>query len=83
MLRFAFSEGAAGAEAAIRLIRSLQTELQAYIPLLREHLKLQQEKMPLSGKLALEGGVMEYEAQLQWTRNALVAYERKKRGEKS
>jgi DNA-binding PadR family transcriptional regulator len=83
MLRFAFSEGAAGAEAAIRLLRSLQTELQAYIPFLREHLKSQQEKMPFSGRLALEGGVMEYEAQLQWTRNALVAYERKKRAEKS
>lgn len=83
MLRFAFSEEAAGAEAAIRFLRSLQTELQAYIPLLREHLKFQKEKMPLSGRLALEGGVMEYEAQLRWTRNALVAYERKRRGERS
>src|SRR5258708_32927902 len=57
VLRFAFSQQAVGAPASVRILKSLATELAAYIPELREQLTVKKETMPTSGRLALESGV--------------------------
>jgi hypothetical protein len=36
-------------------------------------------KMPLSGRLALENGILGYEAQLQWAANAIKQYASKEK----
>jgi len=79
MLRFAFSQQAAGAPASVRLLKSLATELAAYIPDLREQLRAQKAAMPTSGRLALESGIRSYECLLEWTKDALATYAREER----
>jgi DNA-binding PadR family transcriptional regulator len=79
MLRFAFSQQAVGAPASVRLLKSLATELAAYIPELREQLTVNKEAMPTSGRLALESGVRSYECLLEWTKYALAAYVRQEK----
>ena len=79
MLRFAFSEQAVGAPGSIRLLESFQAELAAYLPILHEQ-RATQSDMPISGRLALDSGITGYECLLQWTKNALETYARKKYG---
>lgn len=82
MLRFAFSEEAAGPSASVRLLKSLETKLTAYIPELHEQMSAGKAAMPTSGRLALESGIRGYECLLQWTKDALGTYERKKDGKR-
>ena len=79
MLRFAFSQRAVGAPASVRLLKSLATELTAYIPDLREQLRTQKAAMPTSGRLALESGIRSYECLLEWTKDALATYARQEK----
>ena len=81
MLRFGFMDGVLGADASVTFLRDLEGELNAYIPVLKEYLATHKEEMPLSGSLALESGILSYEAHVQWAKSAVVAYEMdKKRG---
>lgn len=82
MLRFAFSEEAVGAPGSVSILQSLETELTSYIPELREQMSAGKAEMPTSGSLALESGIRGYECLLQWTKDALGAYERKKDSKK-
>ena len=75
MLRFAFMESAA----AVRFLMSLERELKSYVPVLREYLAKHQAEMPLSGSLALESGIRDYETHLRWARDALAVYRKKRR----
>ena len=78
MLRFAFSEQAAGPAVTIKLLKSMRGELSAYIPCLQQQLQAGRAVMPTSGRLALENGIMSYESFLQWTRHALTTYEQER-----
>jgi len=81
MLRFSFMDETAGLADAIRFLSALAKELAAYAPSLRGFLKAQGPRMPLSGRLALESGIRDYETLLGWARSALRIYKkRKKRG---
>lgn len=82
MLRFAFSEQAAGPSASVRLLQSLEAELTSYLPELHAQLNAGKAGTPTSGRLALESGIRGYECLLQWTKDALETYERKKDGKK-
>ena len=79
MLRFAFSEQAAGPAASVRILKFLQSELTLYIPDLHQQLRAGKAAMPTSGRLALESGIQGYECLLQWTRKAIATYRREKR----
>jgi DNA-binding PadR family transcriptional regulator len=90
MLRFAFSEQAAGKQASVGLLESLKAALTSYLPALYEQRKAGKATMPTSGTLALESGIRGYETLLQWTKDALAIYARqhhvgkqKKKGVKS
>ena len=74
MLRFAFSERIAGADASVQLIRDLRAQLEEYVPTLHAQLKVGKAAMPRSGRLALESGIRSYECLLEWTNHALASY---------
>ena len=78
VLRFGFMDEVLGREASASFHKSLIAELAAYVPSLRVYLDATGEDVSLSGKLALESRILQYEATLQWTEKALAAYERQK-----
>lgn len=75
MLRFAFMEHALGAEAAMSFLQKLRVQLGEYVPGLKQYLKLHGPEMPLSGMLALDSGVRNYETLQQWVEHAIQTYE--------
>src|SRR5215472_9574916 len=83
MLRFAFMDETAGPAQATRFLRNLAGELRRYMPSLRKFLKANARQMPLSGRLALEKGVRDYEELLRWSRSALAKYAKKKGGRRT
>jgi DNA-binding PadR family transcriptional regulator len=82
MLRFAFSEQAVGTSGSIRLLKSLLTELTSYLPELAQQLAANKSAMPISGRLALESGIRNYECLLEWTKYALATYARRENNNK-
>src|SRR5215475_8732144 len=76
LLRFAFMDQTLGPERTLAFLREFARELSSYIPSLRQHLAHANE-MPLSGRLALESGVHDYEARLRWARKSIAAYKRR------
>lgn len=79
MLRFAFSETAAGATASVELLTSLQTALQAHVASLQKEYDASHKFMPTSGRLAFESGLRGAEYFLQWTEYAIATYEKEAR----
>jgi DNA-binding PadR family transcriptional regulator len=80
MLRFAFSEQAAGAAAAVELLHSLESAVKAYLPALQEELRIIRPTMPTSGRLAFECGIRGTECLLAWSRHAITTYEKESKG---
>lgn len=80
MLRFGFMDETAGPAHARRFLMSMARELRRYTPSLRLYLKANARYMPLSGRLALESGVRDYEGLLRWSRSSLAKYTNKKKG---
>jgi len=80
MLRFGFMDETAGPAHARRFLTSLTRELRRYTPTLRQYLKANARYMPLSGRLALESGVRDYEELLRWSRSSLAKYANRKKG---
>ncbi len=79
LLRFSFMDETAGSVHAAWFLKALAREVAAYIPSLRQFLKVQGASMPLSGRLALESGIRSYETLLGWSRSALGVYARRKK----
>jgi len=75
MLRFAFLDHVMGEAATLRFLRSVEAELRIYVPGLKAFLKGHGAQMPTSGRLALESGVLGYEAQLRWASRAVSVYQ--------
>lgn len=71
MLRFSLMDNSLGPAASVDFLKSLARILSQYIPALRAHLL---PGMPLSGLLALEHGISDYESLLNWTRSAIARY---------
>jgi hypothetical protein len=83
MLRFAFSETAAGAAASLEILKSLAAALPPFLQHLREQLQAMKPLAPTSGRLALECGIRSYESLLEWTRSAITTYEKEGKGDMS
>jgi DNA-binding PadR family transcriptional regulator len=79
MLRFAFMDQALGAERSVEFLREFAAKLAEYIPSLHEYLRVHAAAMPVSGRLALESGIEEYETRLEWAKNAIAHYRRRKK----
>jgi Transcriptional regulator PadR-like family len=74
MLRFAFMEQVLGVEASITFLRKLRVEVRAYVPGLKQYLEENAPQMPLSGMLALDSGIRNYEALQKWVEYAIETY---------
>jgi len=80
MLRFAFSEGTAGAAASVALLESLESALQAHFPALKKEYEGLKSVAPRSGWLAFDCGIRQTECLLRWTRHAIRTYRHHKGG---
>jgi DNA-binding PadR family transcriptional regulator len=80
LLRFSFMDQTVGRTEARRFLQGLIRELRRYTPALRQYLKANAGQMPLSGRLALESGVRNYEELLRWSRSSLAKYTNRKKG---
>jgi hypothetical protein len=80
LLRFSFMDAGLGEAASVTFLRALQRELKAYIPELKSYLESHARQMPGSGRLALESGILSYEALLKWTKRALTSYGKHEKG---
>jgi DNA-binding PadR family transcriptional regulator len=78
MLRFAFTDRTLGPDQAAQFLREFADELSGYIPELKRYRDAHADEMPLSGRLALECGIQEYEVRLRWAKTSLTFYEQKK-----
>lgn len=76
MLKFAFMDGVLGEAATLAFLHSFQRELNAYIPSLARYIKAESQRIPRSGRLALDSGLRGYRAQAQWVAQAIGTYER-------
>jgi DNA-binding PadR family transcriptional regulator len=77
LLRFAFMDQTFGVEQSLAFLRQFAKELSSYIASLRKHLEVHANEMSLSGQLALECGIQDYEARLRWARKSIACYVRR------
>lgn len=75
MLRFAFHSVLDSAEATRAFLEGFSTELKDYIEELKEQTKGFPEEAPIHSRLALEAGLVQYEALAHWACNALKHFE--------
>jgi DNA-binding PadR family transcriptional regulator len=78
MLRFAFTEQALGPAAAIAFLQQFRAALKPYTAGLQVYLRANATIMPLSGRLALECGVLGYRSLYAWTNHAIRQYRQPK-----
>jgi|SRR5271154_509303 len=76
LLRFAFMDQTLGVERSLAFLREFAAKLSLYIPTLHRYLNARAEQMPVSGRLALESGIQEYETRLRWANSSIVHYQR-------
>jgi DNA-binding PadR family transcriptional regulator len=79
LLRFAFMDETLGAERSQAFLQEFAGKLSSYIPNLREYLKTHAKSMPVSGRLALESGILEYETRLHWAKSSIAHYRRRRK----
>ncbi len=80
ILRFAFAHQVVGADAALTLLKSLEAELETYIPALHEEMRTIESVISVSARLAFEFGIRGTENLRSWTRYAIATYEKEIRG---
>lgn len=81
MVRFAFIDETLGEGRAARFLGEFAGQMAAYIPSLQQYLESHGSEMTLSGRLALECGIEEYEGRLRWARRSIALYEERKRNQ--
>ena len=81
MVRFAFMDQTVGEQRTAEFLSEYAGEMAGYIPSLRQYLETHASEMPLSGRLALECGIQEYESRLVWARTSIMLYEKRKRNQ--
>ncbi|MFZ0732677.1 MAG: helix-turn-helix transcriptional regulator [Candidatus Sulfotelmatobacter sp.] len=80
MLRFAFSEKAVGPSASLDILKSVEAALGPHLQDLGEKLEKMRPVAPTSGRLALECGIRSYESLLEWSRYAILIFEKQLQG---
>jgi DNA-binding PadR family transcriptional regulator len=79
LLRFAFMDETLGAEGSQAFLKEFAGRLSSYVPGLREYLSVHGKSMSLSGRLALESGIQEYEARMSWAKSSIAHYQRRRK----
>jgi DNA-binding PadR family transcriptional regulator len=75
MLRFAFHSVLDSTEATYDFLKGFSNALNDYIEMLKEQTKLFPEEAPIHSRLALDAGLVQYEALAHWARKALRHFE--------
>lgn len=75
MLRFAFHSVLDSTEATRVFLEGFSTELNDYIGGLKEQARMIPDEAPIHSRLALEAGLVQYEALAEWARKALRHFE--------
>jgi DNA-binding PadR family transcriptional regulator len=83
LMRFAFMGGNLGVPAITRFLKAYQAEMLAYLEVLRLYHGQHGAGMPLTGRLAFERGMEEYESCARWAASASGAIEGAGRGSAS
>jgi DNA-binding PadR family transcriptional regulator len=83
LMRFSLMDGAVGPAGSLRLLKEMERELAGFATRLRKYLREKGPSMPLSGRLALDYGVRNYDTLVRWTRGAIAAYRKQQRRSKS
>ena len=81
MVRFAFMDQTVGEERTAEFLGEFVAQMEAYLPSLRQYLEVHASEMTLSGRLALECGIDEYESRLRWARRCITQYEQRRRNQ--
>ncbi len=79
LLRFAFMDETLGPERSLAFLEEFAGKLSSYIPTLRRYLDAHASEMSMSGRLALESGIQDYEARLAWAKSSIARYRRRKK----
>jgi DNA-binding PadR family transcriptional regulator len=77
-LRFAFMGEALSLSAVQGFLGEYERELASYLTILEQYHSTYAASFSLTGRLALEGGINQYQADLRWIRNARRAVEKRK-----
>jgi DNA-binding PadR family transcriptional regulator len=75
MLRFSLMDAALGRRRSLGFLREAEPRLAEQASRVKAFFRNNGQEMPLSGRLALDFGVRSYDTLLQWTRDAIAAYE--------
>ncbi len=71
VLRFALMGDVLGRENSALFLEELVSNIGAYLPTLRAHLKAQRKQLSVNGAYALEQGIAKYEATARWARRVI------------
>ena len=82
LLRFAFMDQAIGPSHSLRFLEQFTEQVAIYKDELRQFLSVHRNDMPGSAQLALESGIQQYSAHLDWARSSIAVYQRRKRERK-
>jgi DNA-binding PadR family transcriptional regulator len=74
MLRFAFMDRTLGADSAVAFLQNFRAAVGTYVSRLEAYLRVNGERMPLSGRLALECGLRSHRSLYAWTGYAIRQY---------
>lgn len=79
MLRFSYMDLILGPDETLRLLQGMEREVAAYLVVLRDAKALLPAGLPLSGRLAFDRGVRDYESLHDWTVSAINIYRKTRR----
>jgi DNA-binding PadR family transcriptional regulator len=71
VLRFAFIGDVLGRKRSIQFLKELSLQIDEYLPILRENLKIQRELKNVNGPYALAQGIAKYKTTALWARRVI------------
>jgi len=71
VLRFAFIGDVLGRKRSIQFLKELSLQIDEYLPILRENLKIQRGLKNVNGPYALEQGIAKYKMTALWARRVI------------
>jgi len=72
MLRFAFMDPILTKAKIVGFLRAFDVELSSYVSSLKKHLASQAPRLSITGRVALESGIENYQARIGWTRRVVA-----------
>ena len=71
MLRFAFMDDVAGREYTLKFLQQFLAETKSHVSTLKQYQKQIKGTIPVSGRLAMENGIDNYQTNVKWAQRAI------------